>query len=130
MLVVPPGQVVCVTASGQPGRGFESAVMQKVKHFWQFSGFCSFFVDFPLKYRVFSVILLIPHVSGEDPLVLSSLSPILPTNSEDCWFISPIICLLLLSSVVHCLTLTPLVIGWIWTQSLWIFSWWQGMCLG
>ena len=119
--MVPPGKVVCVTASGQPGRGFESAVMQKVKHFWQFSDFRSFFVDFLLNFRAFSVILLITHVSGEDPLVLSSLSPILPTNSEDFWFISPIICLFLLSSVVHCLTLTPLVTNWIWTQSLWIF---------
>ena len=34
--MVPPGQVVCVTASGQPGRGFKSAVMPKVKHFLAF----------------------------------------------------------------------------------------------
>ena len=104
-----------------PVVGSSQPLCRKLSIFWQFSGFCSVFVEFLLNYRAFSVILLIPHVYGEDPLVLSSLSPNLPTNSEDFWFISPIICLLFLSSVVHCLTLTPLVIGWIWTQSLWIF---------
>ena len=28
-----PGQVVCITASGRPGRGFDSAVMLKIMHF-------------------------------------------------------------------------------------------------
>ena len=104
-----------------PVVGSSQPLCRKLSIFWHFSDFCSFFVDFLLNYRAFTVILLIPHVYGEDPLVLSSLSPNLPTNSEDFWFISPIVCLFLLSSVVHCLTLTPLVIGWIWTQSLWIF---------
>ena len=27
------GQVVCITASGRPGRGFDSAVMLKIMHF-------------------------------------------------------------------------------------------------
>ena len=39
--------------------------------------------------------------------------------SEDLWFISPVI-YLLLRSVVHCLTLIPLFAGWLWTI-IWTF---------
>ena len=112
--MVPPGQVDCVTASGQPGRGFESAVMPKVKLFWQFSVFRSFLLEFLHNYRDFTVLILIIHAYGEDPSALSSLSPILPSSSEELWFISPVI-YLLLRSVVHCLTLIPLLAGKLWT---------------
>jgi hypothetical protein len=53
VLVVPPGQVVCVTASGQPGRGFESAVMPKVKHFLAFSRFSLVFHGFYPEFQRF-----------------------------------------------------------------------------
>ena len=46
MLVVPPGQVVCVISSGQPGRGFESAVMPEVKHVLAFFRFSLVFRGF------------------------------------------------------------------------------------
>jgi hypothetical protein len=48
--------VVCVTASGQPGRGFESDVMLKVKLFMDFPVFRSFLLAFLLNYRVLAVI--------------------------------------------------------------------------
>ena len=115
MLVVPPGQVVCVTASGQPSRGFESALMQKVMHFLAFFRFCSFFMDFLRNFRGFSVLIFITHVCGEDSFVLSSLSPNLPSSTEELSFISPVICPFLLSSVVYRLTLIPLFAGRLWT---------------
>jgi hypothetical protein len=49
------------------------------------------------------------------------LSLNLPSSSEELWFISPVICLLLLSSVVYRLTLIPLVAGRLWTFFLWTF---------
>ena len=111
MLVVPPGRVVCVTAFGQSGRGFESAVMPKVKLFLAIFRFLLVFAGISPQLQSFYGIILITHAYGEDPSVLSSLSPILPSSSEDLWFNSPVICLLL-RSVVHCLTLIPLTMDY------------------
>ena len=83
MLVVTPDQVVCVTASGQPGHGFESDVMPKVKLFWLFSVFRSFLLGLLHNYRAITVLILITHAYGEDPSELSSLSPNLPSSSEN-----------------------------------------------
>jgi hypothetical protein len=109
MIVAPPGQVVYVTGSGQPSRGFESAIMQKVKLFWQFYIFRSFLLGFCHNYRTLMVLFLITNVNGEDLFVLSSLSPILHSSSEELSFSSLAICLLLLCSVAYCLTLIPLL---------------------
>jgi hypothetical protein len=119
--VVPLSQVVCVTAFGQPGRGFESAVMPKVKFFMAIFRVRSFLLAFLHSYRVFTVKILTTHANGEDPLVLSFLSLISPSSSEELWFIYPAIRLLLLCSVVHCLTLISLLAGQLWTLFLWIF---------
>ena len=63
-------------------------------------------------------------------LLLSSLSPNLPSSSEELWFIYPVICLLLLSSVVYRLTLIPLFAGRLWTLFFGLSSYWQGKCWG
>ena len=104
------GEVVCVQASGLHGRGFESSVMPKDKLFLAIFRFLLVFVGIYPQLQSFYGIILITHAYGEDPSVLSSLSPILPSSSEDLRFISPVICLLL-RSVVHCLTLIPLFAG-------------------
>ena len=67
------------------------------------------------------VLILITHVCGEDPFVLSSLSPIVPSSSNDLSWSSLALCLLLLCSVVHCLTLIPLLARQLWTYFLWTF---------
>jgi len=96
--------------SVNPVVGSSQPLCRKLSFFWLFSVFCSFSLEFLHNYRAFTVLILITHAYGEDPSVLSSLSPILPSSSEDLWFISPVICLLL-RSVVHCLTLIPLFAG-------------------
>ena len=98
-----------------PVVGSSQPLCQKLSFFWQFSVFRSFLLGFRHNYRAFTVLILITHAYGEDPSVLSSLSPILPSLSEELWFISPAICLILLCSVVHCLTLIPLLAGKLWT---------------
>ena len=77
MLVVPPGQVVCVAASGQPGRGFESAVMPKVKLVLAIFRFLLVFAGISPQLQSFSGINFNYTCIWEDPFVLSSLSPII-----------------------------------------------------
>ena len=81
-----------------------------------------------LTWLALSVLILITHVSGNESFVLSSLSLNLPSSSEELWFIYPVICLLLLSSVVYRLTLIPLFAGRLWTLFFGLSSYWQGKC--
>jgi len=67
--------------SVNPVVGSSQPLCQKLSFFWLFSVFRSFLLAFLHNYRVLTVLNLITHVYGEDPSVLSFLSPILLFSS-------------------------------------------------
>ena len=104
-----------------PVVGSSQPLCKKLSIFWQFSIFRSFLLGFRHNYRAFMVLILITHVCGEDPFVLSSLSPIVPSSSDELCWSSLAICLVFLCSVVHCLTLILLLARHLCTYFLWTF---------